>query len=213
VESGEVAFGGFVVPGGYASPGLHPVDGPFDGVSFLVERGVVCDGPAAPAAPVSPVGGLVLLLGDDGFDAAFAQVGAVSPGGISLVARHSRRPGTGPAHRQTDPHPVQNGDELRTVCRLPRGQDQGQRAAAPVGGQMDFAGLPAAGPAQESGFQAGSASAPDASALCASGVVFTPVPVPFLRCSPFFRAASSRSSAASSRAAMTSSSRRMPAAS
>ncbi len=41
----------------------------FDGASFLVEVGVVGDGPAAPAAPVLAVGGLVPLLGDDGFDA------------------------------------------------------------------------------------------------------------------------------------------------
>src|SRR3954447_26614686 len=80
VEAGEVALGGLVVPGGDPSPGLQPVDRAFDGVPFLVQIGVVADGPAARAALPLPVGGLVPLLRDDRLDTAFAQVGAVAAG-------------------------------------------------------------------------------------------------------------------------------------
>lgn len=74
MESGEVAFGCLVVAGGDASPGFQLVDQALDGVAFLVEVGVVGEGPASSGAFLLPVGGLVLLLRNDGFDAALAQL-------------------------------------------------------------------------------------------------------------------------------------------
>lgn len=50
MESAEVAPRGLVVAGGDASPCLHPVDRPLDGVPLLVELGVVTDGPTASTA-------------------------------------------------------------------------------------------------------------------------------------------------------------------
>ncbi len=122
-------------------------------------------------------------------------------GGIGLVARHGRGSGAGPAHRQAVPYLVRDGNELRDCLPLPRGQNQSQRSATPVGGRVDLAGLPTEGPAQE----AGPAPTTDTSAFYPPGVAPTAVSVLFPRRSPpFFRAASSRSSAASSRAATTS---------
>jgi len=80
VEASEVAFGGLVVPGSDASPGLELVDQALDGVPLFVEVGVVADGPAASGALLLAVGGLVRLLRDDGPDMAFPQVDPVAAG-------------------------------------------------------------------------------------------------------------------------------------
>ena len=80
MEAGEVALGPLVVSSRDAPPGLQLVDQALDGVSVLVEIGVVSDGSATPAAFLLPVGGLVLLLRDDCLDVAFPQVRAVGAG-------------------------------------------------------------------------------------------------------------------------------------
>lgn len=88
-----MAFRGLVIPGGDASPGLQLVDQALDGVSLLVETGVVADGPAAPA----------LLLRDDGLDAALSQVGAVAGGRVRPVSGYRVGPGAGTADRPAEP--------------------------------------------------------------------------------------------------------------
>lgn len=143
MEAGEVALRSLVVPGRDASPGLQLVDQSLDGVPLLVKVRVVADGPATPGAPLLPIGGLVPLLRYDGLDAASAQVGAVAAGRVGLVPGDGVGPGAGAADGTWDPDFPQYGDELRAVGRLSGSQDERQRAALAVGGEVDFAGLPA----------------------------------------------------------------------
>lgn len=213
METGEVAVRGLVVSRGDASPGLELVDQTLDGVPLLVEVGVVADGPPAPGSLLLPVGGLVLLLGDDRLDAAFAQVGPVAAGRVGLVPGDCVRPGAGAADGPADPYLFQDGDELRAVRGLALGQDERQRSALAVGGEVDLAGLPAPGASQEGGLQADSASAPDASSLLTLGICFDILPVSFSGAAPFDLAFFSSSAAAFSRAVRTSSPRCIPAAS
>lgn len=143
MESGEVALGRLVVAGGDAAPGFQLVDQPLDGVPFLVQVAVVADGPATAGPLPLAVGGLVDLLRDDGLDAASAQVGSVAAGRIRLVARDSVGPSAGAANGPADPDLPQDRDELRAVGCLSGSQDERQRAALAVGGEVDLAGLPA----------------------------------------------------------------------
>lgn len=172
----------------------------------------MADGPPAPAASLLAVGGLVLLLRDDRLDVAFAQVGTVGAGRVRLVRGDRARPGAGTADRQADANLVQYGDELRAVRGLPGGQDERQRPAPAVGSEMDLAGQPATGPAEQSLFQTEPVSPADASALFPLRGVSVVLPVVFRLAAPFFRACSC-SAAASSRASMTSSPTSVPAAS
>lgn len=102
------------------------------------------DGPSAPAALVLPVRGLVGLLRDDRLDVAFAQVSAIGAGEVRLVAGDRVGPGARTADRATDLDLVQDRDELGAVGGLPLGQDEGERAAARVGGKMNLGGQAAA---------------------------------------------------------------------
>jgi hypothetical protein len=104
MEACEVVFGRLVGAGGDPSPCLECVDQSFDGVPFLVEIGVVADGPAASCALLPALGCLVLLLWDDRFDVSFAQVGAVAAGRVGLVCGNSSGPGAGAADGQADPY-------------------------------------------------------------------------------------------------------------
>ena len=167
METGEVAVGSLVVSGGDASPCFELVDQAFDGVPLLVEIGVVADGSATSGALLLPVGGLVLLLRDDRLDTAFAQVGAVSAGRVRLVPGDRVRPDAGSADGPAYPYLLQDGDELRAVRCLACGQDERQRAALAVGGEMDLAGLPAPGASQEGGLQPEFSPTPDTSSLFA----------------------------------------------
>lgn len=99
------------------------VDQAFDGVPLPVEVSVVAHGPTAPGAIHRAVSGLVLLLGDDCLDVAFAQVGPATAGRVGLVPSDRARAGTGAAEGPADPHLVEHADELRTVRGLARGQD------------------------------------------------------------------------------------------
>ncbi len=170
------------------------------------------DGPTAPTASVLAVGRLVLLFRDDGLDAASAQVGAVSAGGVRLVPGH----GGGPGARAADGHPDtdlgQDGNELRAVGGLSGGHHDRQRAAPAVGGEMDLAGQAAPGSAEQGVLQTGSASAAGAAPLFPAGVVCVALSVLFPLAAPFWRACSC-SRTASSRASMTSGSTCIPAAS
>lgn len=89
---------------------------------------------------------------------------------------------------------------------------QRQRAALPVGGEMDLAGLSATRASKQCGLQSDSAPATDASALFPRGAVPGGLPVSSFWAAPFCRAFSS-SATAFSRAVRTSSSRCIPAAS
>lgn len=172
----------------------------------------MADGPATPAALLSPVGGLVPLLRDHCFDAAFSQVGAVTARRVGLVPGDSVRPGAGAADGTADPDLPQYRDELRAVRGLARGQDERQRTALAVGGEVDLAGLPTSGTSQESGLQPEFSPTPDASSLLPLGIALGVLPVLFFEDAPFDLAFSS-SAAAFSKAVMVSSPRCIPAAS
>lgn len=143
MEAGKVALGSLVEPGSDASPGLQPVDQAFDSVPLLVELGVVANGPTAHTTLLLPVGGLVPLLRDDSLDVALAQVGAVAAGRVGLVPGDRVGPGAGAADGPADPEFPQQGDELRAVGGLPLGQEEHQRAALSVAGDVNLAGLAA----------------------------------------------------------------------
>jgi hypothetical protein len=110
MEAGEVAVRALVAAGGDGSPGLELVDQALDGVPFLLEVRVMADGSAASGAfPLLPAGGLVLLLEDDCLDMAFAQVGPVAAGRVSLVPGDRVRPGAGAPGGAADPNLVEHG--------------------------------------------------------------------------------------------------------
>ncbi len=67
--------------------------------------------------------------------------------------------------RPTGPYLSQDVDELRAVRSPAHGQDERQRAALAVGGEVDLAGLPASGALEEGGLQPELSSAPDASSV------------------------------------------------
>lgn len=187
-------------------------DQALDRVPLLVEIGIVTDGPTAPGALLLPVGGLVPLLGDDSLDAASAQVGPVAAGRVGFVPGNGVRPGARAADGAADPYLSQHGDELWAVRGLARGQDERQRAALAVGGEVNLAGLPAPGASEEGDLQAEGAPTPDASPLLPFGTGLGVLPVLFLEAAPFDLAFPS-SAAAFSSAPRTSSSRCIPAAS
>lgn len=144
MEAGEVALGCLVVAGCEAAPRLDLVDAAFDAVAIFVEFGVVEDGPPAPAALLLAVRGLVGLLRDDRLDIPFPQVSAVGAGGVRLVAGDRVGPGARAADRATDLDLVQDRDGPGAVGGLSLGQDEGERAAARIGSEMDLAGQTAA---------------------------------------------------------------------
>lgn len=98
------------------------------------------DGPSAPAALLLAVRGLVGLLRDNAFDVPSAQVGSVGVGGVRLVAGDRAGPGARAADRSPNLDLVQDRDEAGAVGGLPLGEDEGERAAAGVGGEVDLGG-------------------------------------------------------------------------
>jgi hypothetical protein len=211
VEAGEVALGCLVVAGREAAPCLDLVDAAFDAVAVFVELGVVGEGPSAPASLLLPVRGLVGLLRDDRLDVPFAQMSAVGAGGVSLVTGDRVGTGARAADRATDPDLVQDRDEPGTVGGLPLGQDEGERAAAGVGGEMNLAGQAAARAPEQGGLQPGPTPLPNAPSFLPVRDGLVPV-ARTLRLS-FLPAAPFDASAASSRDLRTSSPTCMPAAS
>jgi hypothetical protein len=88
---------------------------------------------------------LVFLDGDDGFDAVAAQVGAVGGGGVGLISHGPARPGAGPSlAAAADVDGPHERDELGAVTVLAGGSDAGDRAAAPVSGQVNLGAQAAA---------------------------------------------------------------------
>jgi hypothetical protein len=74
--------------GGQAAPGLHQVEGAFDGVAAEVDDRVVVDEPTACWAAAGAVTFLVVGFENDAGDAAFAKVRADRPRGVRVVARY-----------------------------------------------------------------------------------------------------------------------------
>lgn len=103
----------------------------------------MADGPAASVALLPAVGGLVRLLRDDGFDVAFAQVGAVAAGRVGLVSGNRVRSGARAADGAADPDLPSTGMNCGLSAAWPavRTKASGQhlRSAA----EMYLAGLPA----------------------------------------------------------------------
>lgn len=122
------------------------------------------------------------------------------------------RPGGCGGGRAPDPDLLQHRDELRAVGCLPSGQDERQRAALAVGGEVDLAGLPAPRASEEGGLQPEFLLAPDAPPLFPLGIHFCVQSVLSFRVAPFDLFFFS-SATASSRAASTSWPRCIPAAS
>ena len=134
------SFRSLVEADGQPAPLLDLVDAAFHRLALPVEIGVMADRAAAARAALLAVGCLVAFLGDDGHNAALAQVEVIGAGGVCLIGGHRGRASTRAPHAQADLDPGQHGAKLRTVAGLPRGQDEGQRTASPVGRQMDLAG-------------------------------------------------------------------------
>ncbi|GHE13417.1 hypothetical protein GCM10010339_80250 [Streptomyces alanosinicus] len=63
------------------------------------------------------------------------------------------RVSSGTAGGSADPDLLQHGDELRAVGSLSRGQDERQRAALPLTGNVDLARLPTPGASEQGGLQ------------------------------------------------------------
>ncbi len=108
------------------------------------------DRAAATRTAVLTVGRLVGLFRDDGLDVASAQIGAVGAGGVGLVGGHRGRVGARATAGQAHLDAGQDGAELWAVSGLARGQDEGQRTASPIGGQVELAGQSAPGTTQPS---------------------------------------------------------------
>lgn len=147
MESGQVDGGGLLVAGRDAPPLLQAVDAPFDGVALLVSLAVEGWWPAASAASAEPVSALVCGDGDHGPDAALAKLFADGPGGVRLVSQDHIRPGAGPSSRTGNPQAGHDLGEGRCVTGLSGGEDERERPAAGIGGEVDLRGRSAAGTA------------------------------------------------------------------
>src|SRR5215207_6777344 len=138
----------FVVAGGHRPVGLELVDGAFDDVALLVDLGVEPGWPTTRTAPPEPVLLLVRGFGDGGLDPALPQVGADPAAGVGLVAQHPAGSGPWPAGSSAaDPDPGHHRPKPQAVVPLPGTGDPRDRPAPPVGGQVNLARQPAAGPA------------------------------------------------------------------
>ena len=122
---------------------LEPVDAALHRMAQPVGRPVKRRWPAAGAAPGPPVGGLIILLGDGGADAAAAQQPTVGAAAVGLVGQHPVGPGTGTARAQPrHPDTVQHCLELRGVATLASGEHDRQRPLALFDRQVQLGGQP-----------------------------------------------------------------------
>src|SRR3954449_3010445 len=138
----------FVVAGGHRPVGFELVDGAFDDVALLVGFGVEHRWPPALAAAAEPVLLLIRGFGDGGLDPASAQVGADPAAGVGLVAQHPAGSGPWPAGSvAADPDRGHHRPEPEAVVPLPGTGHPRDRPTPPVGGQVNLARQPAAGPA------------------------------------------------------------------
>src|SRR3954467_14472155 len=138
----------FVISGGHRPVGLELVDGAFDDVALLVGFGVEPGWPPARAAPPQPVLLLVGGFGNGGLDPALPQVGADPAAGVGLVAQHPAGSGPGPTPAAAaDPDRGHHRPKPQAVVALPGTGHPRDRPTPPVGGQVNLARQPAAGPA------------------------------------------------------------------
>lgn len=211
MEASEVALGCLVVASRDSAPRLQLVDQAFDGVAAFVELGVVREGPSALTALLLAVRGLVGLLRNHSLDFPSAQIGAIGAGGVRLVAGDRVGSGTRAADRPPDLDLLQDRDEPGAVGGLPLSQEEGERAAARIGSEMNLSGQTATRTAQQGRLQTGPASPPDAPLFLPNRVGRAPfafgLRLSFLPAAPF------DASAAFSRDDRTSSSICIPAAS
>ncbi|BDM74834.1 hypothetical protein HEK616_83210 (plasmid) [Streptomyces nigrescens] len=92
---------------------------------------------------------MVLLLRDRVPDAALTQIGADLAVAVRLVSAHAVRGAAGaPEPRAGNADLVPDRLELGAVRPLPRCDEQGQRAAAALRGNMDLGRQPATGAAE-----------------------------------------------------------------
>ncbi len=145
MESSEVDGRGLVVSGGQAAPLLEFVDAPLDGVPLVV--GLAIEGRrAAPEAAQPPtVRGLVGWLRDHRPDPASSQVAADRSGGVRLIGQDGVRRCPGPAGRPGYWQPGHDLGECGCITGLAWGDDERERAAAAVRGEVDLRGQSAAG--------------------------------------------------------------------
>lgn len=92
---------------------------------------------------------LVEAFGDGVADSASSQVAAVLPGCVGLVGQDMVGPGTGPSDSDTGHGDLlQDTLELWPVTLVSRRQDEGERPAPSVRGEVDLGGESAAGASQ-----------------------------------------------------------------
>src|SRR5215203_2218284 len=138
----------FVVAGGHRPVGLELVDGAFDDVALLVDLGVEAGWPPTRTAPPEPVLLLVGRFGDGGLDPALPQVGADPAAGVGLIAQHPAGSGPWPAGSSAaDSDRGHHRPKPQAVVPLSGAGDPRDRPAPSVGGQVNLAGQPSAGPA------------------------------------------------------------------
>jgi len=141
-------------------------------IALLVQLGVEVWRAPARRALLAAGGGLIVLDRDHGGDRPPTQIGPVRPRAIRLISCERARAGAR-AQRAgaVDDQLIEHGDELWAVVGLARGQQQAQRAAAGLGGQVDFAGQPAAGASELCEGGSGVAPASVDAALCTTRLV------------------------------------------
>lgn len=138
----QVAVRSLVEAEGPPAPLLDPIDAAFRRVALLVEVWVMADGATALRAALLATGCLVGLLRDDGLDVVSTQLGAVAAGGVRLIGGHRAGAGARAADGQADLDADSTARNFGLSPACLRGQDEGQRTAAPVGGQVDLVGQP-----------------------------------------------------------------------
>jgi hypothetical protein len=101
-------------------------------------------------------------------------MGTVGLGRVGLVCGHCGhcgRAGARPADRTGDADVVQDGDEVRAVGGLPRGEHEGQRQPGRVDPGMDFAAQPASGSAEPGSLCPGLTASPRGATILPRGRV------------------------------------------
>lgn len=120
---------------------LQPVEAPLHGVASTVRLAVEAGGSAALAAAVVSVSLLVGFLGDGVADAAFAQVGAECARAVRLVCDYVVGTTARSAGAEAwDADAFQQRLRVDTVMTLAGSDQEGQRPASAVAGEVDLGG-------------------------------------------------------------------------